>query len=390
MGTIPDCDLTFLFLKMYSKCSLGDIRLCSHMCLYTFQISEFAGIALSLWSLENCLLSPFQESMVSLGWVIACLIKAIILSCIVCSIVIGIKNGRARWERFLYFCESYLVLDWLSRYEYIYNDYCDPKSDCTRILVVVCDVTLLFYDFVCSMDQLFVWALIAEIAWTIAWFGSSSIFLPIAHQFLTYHNAIVLVAIYHIFGNISRFGLFWRHWDKKVFFLFGIPSVIATVCGARLSSIVNPSLLKIFLWIVLILFSVYSVVKPQGRIDISPLLARLGGALSGFSAWLIWTGGVLRGAFMTLFGLSRQSYIATITSVALLVDFTRIPIYIGQWFMDQRYYVYIPVLFVIAFVGSWLGKQIVVLINQKLLRTIIFVAIIVGSVLLIYQGWSQV
>lgn len=58
--------------------------------------------------------------------------------------------------------------------------------------------------------------------------------------------------------------------------------------------------------------------------------------------------------------------------------------------MDQRYYVYIPVLFVIAFVGSWLGKQIVVLINQKLLRTIIFVAIIVGSVLLIYQGWSQV
>ena len=239
------------------------------------------------------------------------------------------------------------------------------------------------------MTELFFWALIAEIAGTIAWFGSSSIFLPIAHQFLSYQNALILVALYHIFGNISRFSLFRRHRDKKIFFLFGIPSIIATIIGARLAWIINPVLLKMILWCVLILFASYSLFRPQLKIVCSPRIGRLWWALSGFSAWLIWTWWVLRGAFMTLFGLSKESYIATIASVALLVDFTRIPVYFGQWFMDKQYYAYIPLLFVIAFIGSRIGKKIVQHINAKLLRKIILVAIMIVSGLLFWQWIEQ-
>jgi len=42
-------------------------------------------------------------------------------------------------------------------------------------------------------------AFIAEMLGTIAGFGSSSIFLPLVVQVLDFHNALVLVAIYHIF-----------------------------------------------------------------------------------------------------------------------------------------------------------------------------------------------
>lgn len=239
------------------------------------------------------------------------------------------------------------------------------------------------------MTELFFWALIAEIAWTIAWFGSSSIFLPIAHQFLNYQNAIILVAIYHIFGNMSRFSFFRRHRDKKIFFLFGIPSIIGTVIGARLAWIVDPNILKVVLWCVLSIFALYSLLKPQLRITCTPRIGRIWGALSWFTAWLIGTWWVLRGAFMTLFGLSKESYIATIASVALLVDFTRIPVYFGQWFMDPQYYPYIPLLFVIAFIGSRIGKKIVQRINAELLRKIILVAIILVSGLLVWQWVSQ-
>lgn len=235
------------------------------------------------------------------------------------------------------------------------------------------------------MYLLIIWALVAEIAWTIAWFGSSSIFLPIAHQFLNYHNAIVLVAIYHIFGNISRFSLFWKHWDKKIFLLFGIPSIIATIIGAKLAWTINPEILKIILWCVLIVFTLYSLYKPEFKVTVSPRLGRLWGVLSGFTAGLIGTGWVLRWAFMTLFWLSKERYIATIASVALLVDFTRIPLYFEQWFMDSKYYIYIPILFIIAFVWSWIGKQIVTTIDNTILKKIILFAIIVISWLLIYQ-----
>jgi uncharacterized protein len=148
---------------------------------------------------------------------------------------------------------------------------------------------------------LYISALIAEIAGTISGFGSSSILLPMAHQFFNYQNAIILVAIYHIFGNASRLTLTYQHWDKRIFFLFGIPSVIATVIGATLVDQVNPDTLKVILAIVLTIFALYSLWRPEFKVIPTPLIGRIGGTLSGFTAGLIGTGGVLRGAFMTMF-----------------------------------------------------------------------------------------
>lgn len=234
--------------------------------------------------------------------------------------------------------------------------------------------------------QLLWWALVAEIAGTIAWFGSSSIFLPIASQFLTFHNALVLVAIYHIFWNISRFSMFWKHRDRRVFWIFWIPSVIATVIGASLASQANPDLLKLILWIVLICFASYTLINTSFKITPTKRLWRIGGAASGFTAGLIGTWWVLRGAFMTLFGLSKEKYIATIASIALLVDFTRIPIYFANGLMDSELLWMIPVLFVLAFIGSWIGKQIINKIDERILRKVILWAIILVSGLLVWQG----
>lgn len=86
-----------------------------------------------------------------------------------------------------------------------------------------------------------------------------------------------------------------------------------------------------------------------------------------------------------MFGLARERYIATIASIALLVDFTRIPLYFGQGFLSTEYLPLIPVLLVIAFVGSYIGKKIVNHIPTELLRKIILIGIIVMSVWLGYQ-----
>ncbi len=102
-------------------------------------------------------------------------------------------------------------------------------------------------------------AFVAELAGTISGFGSSSIFLPFANQFFEYKTALILVAIYHIFGNTTRLSLTYHHFDKRIFILFGIPSIIATILGASLVDQINTNLLKIIHAIVLILFASYSL-----------------------------------------------------------------------------------------------------------------------------------
>ena len=234
---------------------------------------------------------------------------------------------------------------------------------------------------------LFLWALIAEIAGTISGFGSSSIFLPIAHQFFSYETALILVAIYHIFGNTARLTLFYKHWNARIFFLFGIPSIFATILWASLVGIIDANILKIVLGCVLTLFAFYSLLHPAFEIKATPTLWVIGGGLSGFTAGLIGTGGVLRGAFMTLFGLKKEVYVSTIASIALLVDFTRIPIYFGNGFLETQYFWYIPILFVIAFIWSFIGKKIVARVETVLLKKIILCGIILLSLVLIIQWY---
>lgn len=241
------------------------------------------------------------------------------------------------------------------------------------------------------MEILFLFfALIAEIAGTISGFWSSSILLPIAHQFFDYQNALILIAIYHIFGNTSRLLLTYQHWDRNIFFLFGIPSIIATIIGASLVTYIEPAILKIILGCILVIFAIYSLWRPMFRMQPTRMMWQIGGALSGFSAGLIGTGGVLRGAFLTLFGLSRERYIATIASIALLVDFTRIPLYFGQGFLSREFFIYIPILLVMAFVWSYLGKKIVQYIPTERLRKIILISIMMISISLIWQWYTTI
>jgi uncharacterized protein len=83
---------------------------------------------------------------------------------------------------------------------------------------------------------------------------------------------------------------------------------------------------------------------------------------------------------MILFGLSKERYIATIASIALLVDITRIPLYFSQGFLSREFFYLIPILFLIAFIGSWIGKKIVAHIPSQILRTIILIGIIFMSI----------
>lgn len=223
----------------------------------------------------------------------------------------------------------------------------------------------------------FLAALFAEMAGTIAGFGSSTIFLPLALLFVDFKTALILVALFHIFGNLGRVSFFQHGLEKSILLRFGLPSVVFTLVGALLVSFVPQSLLKGVLGIFLTFYSLITLWKDNLQVKSTLLNSVIGGGLSGFLAGLIGTGGVLRGAFLTGFGLPKEKYIATAAAIALAVDITRIPIYLAQGFLESRFYWYIPVLLILAFAGSFTGKQIVDKIPQKQFRKIILIAILI-------------
>lgn len=231
----------------------------------------------------------------------------------------------------------------------------------------------------------FLAAFLAEIGGTVAGFGSSTIFLPLALLFLDFKTALILVALFHIFGNLGRISFFHHGLEKSILLRFGLPSVVLTLIGALLVSIVSQSLLKGVLGVFLIFYSLLTLWKDNLQFKPTLVNSMVGGGLSGFLAGLIGTGGALRGAFLTGFGLPKEKYIATAAAIALAVDVTRIPVYLAQGFLESRFYWYIPVLLILALIGSFIGKQIVNKIPQKKFRKIVLTAIFIIGLKFIFD-----
>jgi uncharacterized membrane protein YfcA len=232
----------------------------------------------------------------------------------------------------------------------------------------------------------FIIAFLTVIIGTVAGFGTSTVFLPIALFFMDFKTALVLVAICHISSNIGKVIFFRQGLDKRLILLFGVPGVILTVFGAYFVVYISQDNLQIILGIFLFLFSIYSLIKPDFEIRAEPKNTIIGGSISGFSQGLIGIGGPLRGAFLISYGLEKYKYIATLAAIAVAIDMTRIPLYLAYNLLEPQYYYYIVPLIIIGIVGAYTGKKIVKRIPQNVFKKIVLIAIAITSLLLIYKG----
>ena len=133
----------------------------------------------------------------------------------------------------------------------------------------------------------FLSAFVAEIIGTMAGFGSSTIFLPLALFFVDFKTAIVLVAIFHLFGNIGRISFFRQGFDRRIIIQFGVPSVLLSLLGAFLLGIIAQPVLKLTLGIFLIITSVIFLAKPGLKFLQNTGTFIFGGSVTGFITALV-------------------------------------------------------------------------------------------------------
>jgi uncharacterized membrane protein YfcA len=232
----------------------------------------------------------------------------------------------------------------------------------------------------------FLVAFLSIVIGTVAGFGTSTIFLPLALLYVDFKTALVLVAITHLAANSGATTFFRHGLDKRLILLFGVPSIFITIIGAYLVVYIPQNLLIILLGIFLLVFSILSLIKPDFKVPTSDTNTIIGGALSGFLQGLLGIGGPLRGAFLISYDLDKFKYIATLAAIAVIIDLTRIPIYLTNNLLESQYYIYIPILITLGVIGSYIGKKIVIFIPQEIFKRIVLVAIGLASLILIFGG----
>jgi uncharacterized protein len=217
----------------------------------------------------------------------------------------------------------------------------------------------------------FLVALLSEIVGTVAGFGSSVFFVPLACFFFEFHQVLALTSILHVFSNAAKLVFFGRHIRLRLLLLLGIPSVAAVIAGAYLSTKLTFRFDQLILGLFLVVFSLFLLCKPSVKISATKLNAVSAGGVAGFLAGLIGTGGALRGLALTAFNLEKGVFVATSAGIDSGVDFSRMIIYLRSGYLAPNSLLYVAGLLVIAFVGSYLGKLTLSHINQKYFRQIV-------------------
>lgn len=250
------------------------------------------------------------------------------------------------------------------------------------------------------MDIIFISlvAIFASLMNFMSGFGLGTLLLPAFAIYFPLHIAIILTAIVHLVTNIFKSILMRKHVKWKVFFKFGVSSIIFAGIGALLLNYIvkldiefayyflayklTTSPIKITIAIIMIISAIIDLTPSFQEIKISKKLLPFGGALSGFFGGLSGHQGAIRSAFLIKLDLPKKQFVATGIFISLFVDISRLMVYEYEIIvngLEMNYDLLIAASF-FAILGAILGKYFLKQVTIKFVRFLLGILLILVSI----------
>lgn len=218
-------------------------------------------------------------------------------------------------------------------------------------------------------------------------FGLSTSLTPIFALVYRTHIAVMLVAIVHFLNNIFRLGLFRNHVDIGLVRRFGALSIVGALVGSLAQGWVQSDWLKVALGVVLIVLGGIELMPGASGWHFPQRLDRLGGLLSGLLGGLLGNQGAIRSAYLVNYDIPKERFIATATLIAVLIDSTRIPVYLlTQWGDVVAAWPILASVTLCAYAGTYVGKRLVGKVSQRAFKRLVNGAVVLLGVVMIAQG----
>lgn len=223
---------------------------------------------------------------------------------------------------------------------------------------------------------------------SVAGFGIGSILTPTLAAKLGTKLAVAAVSIPHLAGTAFRFALIRQRVNKRVLLGFGIASAAGGLGGALLHTRFSSVVLSYILGALLVFAGLTGVTGVASRMRFGGITAWIAGAASGAFGGLVGNQGGIRSAALLGFELEKESFVATATAIALMVDAARMPVYFVTETHDlARVWQYLVLGTVGVLVGTIAGQRLLRKIPEHVFRCIVSLIILaLGVALLIHPN----
>lgn len=227
-----------------------------------------------------------------------------------------------------------------------------------------------------------------------AGFGLGTLLLPALALFFPIQVAVSATAVVHLMNNLFKLTLVGRDANFRVVLAFGVPAVLSAMLGAWLLAFLSgmPVLhqyqvagrtaaitpVKLVIAVLIFVFALLDILPGLVRVAFSRRWIPLGGLLSGLLGGLSGHQGALRSAFLIKSGLTKEAFIGTGVTCAVLVDLSRLTVYGFSFFSghlaalgEGNGLLLLAASTGAAFAGSFLGSRLVRKVTLVALQRIV-------------------
>ena len=226
-----------------------------------------------------------------------------------------------------------------------------------------------------------------------AGFGLATMITPVVFLWLDPHEAVAVVGIVHGSHNAWKLKVLRESVDFEAVKRYGWAMVLGALIGAALNTAVEADPLLLIVGIALVILPLLSISEAWTNFRLPEAEDRIGGFGSGFFGGLTGHQGALRAMFLQKRLPDKSEYAATAAVLALVVDMTRVPVYValeGWQILDAGWLILGLVL--AAVLGVQLGKRWLKKWKSDAIRNGILVAIVASGAVYIREaavalGW---
>jgi uncharacterized protein len=218
-----------------------------------------------------------------------------------------------------------------------------------------------------------------------AGFGGALLLLPVLIGTVGTVQAVPLLTLVQLIGNLSRVGFGFKQIKWKPVGLFLIGAVPLCVAGALLFAELPKSLINRCIGAAILLFT---ILKLSGVLKLKPSNALLviGGGLVGFLSGLVGSAGPLGAVIFLTLGLPPVAYIASEATTALVMHGVKTFVYQSTLTIDPKVWLLAGLMGLAMILGTWVSKKVIERLDPKKFQIFVSGLLILMAAYMIIHG----
>lgn len=216
--------------------------------------------------------------------------------------------------------------------------------------------------------------------------GASIVLLPLLVLQFGAQQAVPIMAVASVMGNVAKMASWWREIDWRAFFAYSIPAVPAAALGARTLLVLPAATVDIALGVFFLLMIPVRHWLTARRYTLRPWqMAIIGGAI-GYLTGVVASTGPLSVPAFAAYGLVKGAFIATEAAGSLAIYVSKVVTFREFGALPWDSIAKGLIVGSSLMVGSYAAKFVVGRMSADMFRHVLDIVLLVSGVAMIWAG----